>query len=497
MIRLMILLLRQRARRLERQYGWPTALSLGALLMLVLWQLASVVSRLVALGTVSTLGSALAWLWIGWIVTGATTGRDFTWHVRIERLFVFRVPWTRLYVLDLLLGYVSFPLLILALAVTLYGARRGWTASHWAISEIALCVFVLITRLFVSIVRTVLYRGRAFGRPMRIVLVSEVLVVAAMLIIPATLGITSNINPGWTLASIFMSQASAEAVATLLSTAFVLMLVDYAIQRHVTRSGVIRPGRAGRLLGPVHARLLLAGSWPSLLFRVTMLGWLRNRNALLLFLWGTAYGFLYTWFTKANELSYFLSFAWMVLVFHSYLRGNLFGVDQKGVWFYFLLPLPLRNVLRAKSASMTVLQCSMVSAVLIPAVVRHTAGMTSVFAWVCVIGFSASALLVSDIAGQLFSVLHPDPIERGALYSGGMTLGAFVIPTIHVVLAVLYLVAARLTPRFVAPGAAWSFFVGLPIIFAVIRWKALSIWVDRLLARDREEILLQLAAVTP
>jgi hypothetical protein len=357
---------------------------------------------------------------------------------------------------------------------------------------------VLITRLSVSIIRTVAYRGPAFRPATRLALRAGVLVPAALLIVLMARGNLAALNPGQTLASVFTRTSSPGGALTLLSAAFLLILADYAMQRHVIRSGVLRPAPAGALLGRLQERLLLAGPpTPSILWRITMLGWLRNRNALLLFIWGTSYGFLYTWFTNASGLSYFLSFAWMVLIFHSYLRGNLFGVDQKGVWFYFLQPVPLRNVLRAKSASMTVLQSVMVAAVLLPALVRTTVGMTTGFAWVCVLGFAASALLVSDIAGQFFSVLHPDPIERGSLYSGGMTMGAFIIPTIHVVLVLLYLGVAYFAEQAIPKGAALLFMIGFPLILAAIRWKALPVWMNQLLARNREEILFQMSAVTP
>lgn len=450
MTQLAILLLRQRARRLQRQYGWPTALSLGALLLLVFWKLASVASRVLALGT---LEHALAWAWLSWLVMGVVTGRDLTWHVRIERLFLFRVPFVRLYVLDAVLGFVSYPILVLAAGAVLF--RAG--------SMIAFCSAVLLTRAHVSIVRTLLLRGRAFGS------VARMAMLAGAAILPA---------------SLFVSMP---ATAMLPFAALAFLLGDCALQRRVLLSGLLGPAPQRALLGRLQEWLLLAGpSRPSVLWRVTMLGWLRNRNALLLFIWGTAYGFLYTWFTRATGLPYFISFVWMVLIFHSYLRGNLFGIDQKGVWFYFLLPVPLKQVLRAKSASITVLQCVMVSAVLMPALLRVTTGMTTTFAWACVLGFAVSALLVSDIAGQFFSVLHPDPIERGSLHAGGMTLGAFVIPIIHVVLAVLYLVIA-----------VWPFVIGLPLLLAIIRWVALPVWIQQLLRRDREEILSQMSAVTP
>jgi hypothetical protein len=489
MTQLLILLLRQRGRRVERQYGWQMALSLAALLMLVLWRLAVVVSRLFALGSSTTLATAFAWLWTSWMIFGVMTGRDLTWHVRIDRLMLFRVPFYRLYVLDVLLGFVSYPLLALTAGITLYAVRSDWTALHWSASIAAFFALVLLTRLAISMIRTVIYRGHAFRITTRVVLLTAIAALAALTFIPATIAF----NPGRVFARAFLGIETLRGIAFLALSACLLMLVDYAMQRHVVLSGVFRPAAAGAWLARLQERFLLSGSQRSILWRISMLGWLRNRNALLLFIWGTAYGFFYTWLTHATGLSYYLSFAWMVLVFHSYLRGNLFGIDQKGVWMFFVQPLPLRRVLSARSASMSVLQAVMIGAVLLCAVARPTAGMTTPFAWVCVLSFSVSALLAAEVAGQLFSVLHPDPIERGSLYSGGMTFGAFVIPMIHVAMLVLYLVAVNSIPA----RAAWALFIGLPSFLVLIRWRALPIWINRLLSRDREEILMKMSAVTP
>ena len=160
-----------------------------------------------------------------------------------------------------------------------------------------------------------------------------------------------------------------------------------------------------------------------MLWRISLLGWLRNRNALLLLIWGALYGFGYTYFTKVGSQMYFVAFCWMVLIFHSYLRGNLLGVDNRAAWVYYRLPIRIDDAIRAKNSALSFVQMVMVGGVLLSPVLRETQGMTTPIDWIGILSFACCGVLLGEIFGSYFSVLHPEPIERSSLYSGGTTPG--------------------------------------------------------------------------
>ena len=113
------------------------------------------------------------------------------------------------------------------------------------------------------------------------------------------------------------------------------------------------------------------------------------------------------------------------------------------------------------------------------------------------VGFAVAAILSGELAGTVFSLLHAEPIDRTAMYSGGLTIGALAIPAIQLVLAIAYIVAFIAPLRMLPLPAKWIAFLGLPLCLAIICRRALPIWRASLLDRAGDELLAKLSAVTP
>jgi hypothetical protein len=486
MITLARMLLTQKLRKQRRQYGIHVVLTVAALLLLVLWKLSSIFAHVLAFQAPSRLGAGLQAVWIGWAAMGVLTGRDLTWHIRIERLTVFRRPFGLLYALDLLLSLVTYPMFIVFGIVLFYGARTGWPLQHWAAAVAGLLCFVWTVRLVVSIARTLMQRRDALSAAQRVA-------GSVLLVCGAAAMFARVISPGDDLAAVLLH---GQVPAALFGQFCLLLALDFWLQRTIVYSGLAASVRHGAFRRTGSAFVTAGGKWPTTAWRVAMLGMLRNTNVVLLVLWGVAYGFLYTWFQKSADTTYFLMFTWMMLLFHSWIRANLFGVDHRAAWMYFALPVRPVEVVAAKTSALTLLQSLMVAAVLLPALLKPGFGPVTPLQWACVLGFAVSGILLSEILGSVFSLLHPDPIERGAMYSGAMTLGAFVIPGALLVLVILYGVVNALAFRIPIP-ARWIIYLGIPLFLLVIRWRALPVFVQKILAGHRDDFLNQLDAVTP
>ncbi|HEX3109761.1 MAG TPA: hypothetical protein VHU41_11765 [Thermoanaerobaculia bacterium] len=474
------LLLTHRLRSLQRQYGLPVLLTTSAIVAAVVLKLSSIFGHVLAIEPLQRLGPALDSVWVGWLVMGVVTGRDMTWHIRLDRALTFRLPFRRLYLLDTLLAFASVPLLIVFGIVTFYGIRSGWPLRQWPLALIGVVLFVVSVRASVSVVRAVLFSN--LGILPRVAMA-----------VAATVFAAARLVPGDRLARTLRGSAGDLGILSLIVLATVA--IDYPALRKTVYSGLIAPRSVGVT---TKARLLTARphSIPPL-WRASLLGWLRNRSALLLFLWGTTYGFAYTYFMNVSGAVDFVLFTWMVLIFHSYLRGNLLGVDNAGFWQYSLLGVPTDRLLQVKNSTLTLLQSIMAGSVLFAAVLRPTSGVTTATDWACLLGFAVAAILSGELAGTVFSILHSEPIDRTSMYSGGLTMGALAIPAIQLVLAIGYVVAFVAPLRMLPLAAKWIVFLGVPVCLAIIRWRALPIWRASLLERAGEDLLAKLSAVTP
>ncbi len=225
-----------------------------------------------------------------------------------------------------------------------------------------------------------------------------------------------------------------------------------------------------------------------------MLGFLRHRTALLMWVFGVSYGFLFLYFTGDVDQGNCLLFTLMVLLFHGYLRGNLLGVDRNAVWLYFMFPVPVENALRAKNLALTIWQMCMIGAVFLGTALRPAPEMTNAVAWIGVCSYAVSAILLGDVTGNVFSVFFPEPIDRTSRYSGGTATGALVVPTLQAVLMVGYLGYHALAFRYSTPLVASIPEVVLPALLLFVRFALQRWWLHSLLLDHRERILRNLAA---
>jgi hypothetical protein len=187
-----------------------------------------------------------------------------------------------------------------------------------------------------------------------------------------------------------------------------------------------------------------------------------------------------------------MAFAWMGFVFHAYLRGNLLGVDNRAAWLYYMAPLPIDRIIRAKNSSLSALQLVMVAAVLLPAVLRRTPGMTTPIDWAGVLSFALCGVLLGEILGSVYSVLHPQPIDRSSMYSGGTTPGALLVPLIQTIsLAVLVFLGA-LARHSLGALPSLILFALAPATLWIIRGAVLRNWVRKRMLNRREAILRKL-----
>jgi len=488
---LMRLLLKDRWRKLQLQYGWAARLSTCLVLGIGAWMLASVAARLVRDASQEQIVDVLNTLIAAWVIAGVLTGKDLTWHTRLERLLVFRLSFLRLYASALILGFLTFPMLLCFCLLEISVAERsaGHGAMLFALPGFALLVCGV--RAMISLVRTALFRAGALSRPVRYILW---ILIACLIASAVVLGVyhIAGPLPGYQFSSIFLGVQPLEHLALTLVVVGLLIAADYVAQRDLVYSGIAGPLGLRVSRKGAGKFLLLRPSPSRVLWLISLLGWFRNRNALLLLIWGALYGFGYTYFTKAGSQIYFAAFCWMVLIFHSYLRGNILGVDNKGVWLYYVLPFPIENAVRAKNSALSFVQAIMIGGVLLPAVLRATPGMTTAVDWIGILSFAACGVLLGEIFGSIFSVLHPEPIERTSMYSGGTTPGAFLVPLLQTAILAVLLVPAAAARRNLSPLTAVVAFASVPVLLWAVRTVLLRSWVRNRMVSESESIQLKL-----
>ena len=492
MSQLIQLLLRERWRRLELQYGWASRLSVSLLSLMGAWVVAAALSRFLEISSIQQVAAASDRLLAVWIIAGILTGKDLTWHARLDRLIFFHLSFAHLYGSTLLLGLLNYPLVLALglLAATTLKIGAGPAVPIGAV--VGFCLLALIVRLIVSLVRTGLYRSNSLSRRVTALLWTAVAIAATVALLPLLGYDSSGLLPGSAYASVLLGIDPFRHLLQIAAAVPVLAFVDYVVQLEVVYSGTSGPAplRVTRLSRGRF--LLLPGSPSSVLWRIGLLGWLRNRNALLLLIWGGLYGFGYTWFTNSQGQIYYIAFCWMVLIFHGYLRGNILGVDNRSAWLYYTLAVPVETAIRAKNSALSFLQMLMVASVLLPAVLRRTPGMTTTVEWVGVMSFACSGVLLGEMFGSVFSLLHPEPIERGVLYSGGTTPGAIMVPVLQTLILALLIVPAVVVRRSLGTVQAVAVLASAPLLLWIVRTVLLRSWVHNRMIGERETILQKL-----
>ena len=271
-----------------------------------------------------------------------------------------------------------------------------------------------------------------------------------------------------------------------------LLCADFFLQREVVHSGITGPP-ASTASNWFRGRFLLFRPSPAAtLFRLSLLGWIRSPSVVLLMIWGAGYSFVFLWFNKPDGQLEFIGFSWMVLIFHAYLRGNLLGVDHQSAWFYFMLPIPVEETIRAKNSSLSLLQMLVVAVVLLPAVLRTTPGMTGPLEWMAVLSYIYSTILVGEIVGSIISIRRPQPIVRTSLASGGTAVGNYVVAACQGLFLLIFVACNFQLPAVIAV----VLLAGVPAALWLVRSAVLRSWVHREMTRQRDKILFKLSRTT-
>ena len=485
------LLIQERWRKLQVQYGWAARLSICLVLAMATWMLASVSVSLVRAATQEQIAEVFNRLLAIWIIAGTVTGKDLTWHVRLDRLLFFPLSFQLLYGSSLFLALLTFPLTLGLCVLEICVLVKSSGPIAWLAALPAFILLVWGARAIISLIRTALFRSGALTRSIRYMLWLLIACMAISIVLLDHYNLSSAL-PGYHCARIFLGIDPFEHLLPLGIAAALLIAADYIVQHDLVYSGITGP-LVFRTSRKTAGRFLLLRPSPSrVLWRISLLGWLRNRNALLLLIWGALYGFGYTYFTKVGGQMYFAGFCWMVLIFHSYLRGNLLGVDNQAAWVYYRLPIRIDDAIRAKNSALSFVQMVMVGGVLLSPVLRETQGMMTPIDWIGILSFACCGILLGEIFGSYFSVLHPEPIERSSLYSGGTTPGAFLVPVLQTVILAILIVPGAVARRNLGDVPAGILFVSVPVVLLVVRNAVLRLWVQRKMIREQEPILAKL-----
>src|SRR5262249_44916215 len=202
MLLLMRLMLKDRWRKLQLQYGWAARLSTCLILSIGAWMLASLAAHLVRAASQQQVADALNRLIAAWIFVGVLTGKDLTWHARLERFLSFPLSFSRLYGSALILSLLTFPVLLgfCILEISVFARTAGASSLLFALPA-----FVLLLcggRAMVSLTRTALFRARALAGSVRYRLWSLIVLVAASAVVLSLYDITGGL-PGYQYSGIF------------------------------------------------------------------------------------------------------------------------------------------------------------------------------------------------------------------------------------------------------------------------------------------------------
>jgi len=458
-----ILLLRERWRRTQKQMSVIGVASVGALMFGFAWIVAEGWRNFPGAGD-DSIALVVRPAWLCWLIAGVVTGRDLFWHPALHKCRALGLSARRSYLLGVPLGFLSAPLLAVAFVVV---TRAYATLTDGGGRLLALGIaFILASQtamLCISITRNLLLRSEALP--------------ARLLILGAAVVLASVASAMWPLFGLMPSQFSVVDLLAasmrdrswpMLPSVFVallLTLADATIYSVTVHSGLrgdkvfpaawtdgLRSRPRFWKRGGVHA-----------LSSIAMLGWLRNRAAMLLFLWGLGYGFGYVFMTEPESPIGILGLFWMLSIFHSYLRGNLLGVDRRAAWWYSAIPQGLHGGLAAKNRSLSQLQYVMFSGVLLACVASGQPVSREVPTLVALASCAVTMTTVGEIVGSVTSVRWPDPIERASQYSGGTALGAFVVPLALTIVALALAVLLIATPARLSAAAAALIALGIAL----------------------------------
>ncbi len=493
MIWLARLLIREKWRRALAHNGWAGCLSLGLVLAAAAAAGAVAARSLLQNAPPARISTGLNQGWCAWIAAGVLIGKDLTWRIRLERLTIYPIRgFMRLYCLGFVLSFASFPLLLLVVVLQIAGWMLPPSLAGFLCGLVSCGLLAASVQLTVSLVRAAIYQAGFVHRSARLFPILVALIIAGWMAASTVGGYGFERSlPGHQLGRILSGGEPFGPTLFLAGIVLILLIADFTVQRSAVYSGIAGPKGRFRHIMSRGSLLLIHPSWPPALWRVSLLGWIRNRNAMLLMIWGGGYGFLFMYLTKADALLDYMLFGSMVLIFHAHLRGNLLGIDHRGVWLYYMLPMPADEPLKAKNQTLSLLQACMVAAVIIPGFLHPAAGMNTA-AWLSILSYAGSNILIGEISGSFFSLRHPEPIERASQFSGGMTAGALTIPLLQLLFLAAFMMSTDLSRLFLPPWALWLQLGLTPALLWFIRARVLPGWIRKTMVDERKVILAKL-----
>jgi hypothetical protein len=492
MMTLARLLFRDRWRKLNRHYGRVEYGSASLVLILFGWLGAVSASRYVRQATASHLELQMSAIWISWVLMAAVTGKDLCWRIGLERIRALPSPgFLRIYISTFILGFLSFPLLT-GLCVIQYWVwlRGGLRFTHVATTLIGYLLFVSTARLSGSLGRSVLHFGKYLSPLHKRAAALLAWMLAAFSLISFLRPEIGVPHPGQLFGQLIATEACVYPFAGMGLGFLLLALVDFILKRDLTYS-CVQLMTPGLRLVPFSTMFMLYPFWPGPIFRIGILGWLRSRTAFMLFLWGGAYSFLWTFFSKPGEASYFILFTFMNMIFHCYLRGNLLGIDRAAAWFYYRFPVRVEKALSSKSLSLSFLQGCMIAALFVAGFLRTRPYVTAMD-WIALFSYAVSAILFGEISGFFFSILYPESIDRTSQFDGGATAGNIAVGLLQFAFMIFFFQMVRNARHFEAHGYYWGLFLAVPLFLGAIRTVVLKTWVHQTMWAKREIILKKL-----
>jgi len=357
-------------------------------------------------------------------------------------------------------------------------------------------LLVASIRLIGSLGRAALLRGGALPKTRRLMLFSVILILAGWIAASLFHSGWAVFLPGYQFGLVLTGTSFLSPLLLLAGLVLLLALADSGFQQDIALSGIAGPAAPDRRWLSQGSLLLARAGAPAVLWRISLMGWLRHRNALMMLIFGSLYSFCFAYFTEPEGMFLFYAFCWMVLVYHAYLRGNLLGVDHESVWLYYMFPRPADQALRAKNRTLSLLQAGMMTSVVLPALFHLVPG-TDASSWLSLMSYAYSSLLLDDIIGSYFSLRYPDSIERSSQFSGGMTAGALALPLINLLFVAAFIPAAGLARRFATPAVFWLLLAAAPSSLWLIRSALLPAWIRKTMLRDREVLIAKLRVISP
>lgn len=488
------ILLVERMRKLNLHYGWGGYISSSLALFVLGWaglDWAGPYAKNAGFGLVE---SFLIALWVGWFLFASFTGKDFSWRINREKILALPSPgFIQLHLLTFILGFLSFPLILfLIVAQFLALPKTGLGIDSVLAVLIGYIFFVTSVRLSASLARAVVHQLRYLPQSLR----SFAALVSVLITVGSVASVfhsgVRELHPGHLYGLMLSGKQYLYPLSSLVLWTALLGLADLVIQHNLIYSGIRGPLASRNRMMHRCSILLFHPAWPGPLLRVGILGWLRSRSALLLFIWGGAYSFLWTIYSRPDDVFYFFLFIWMNLLFHSYLRGNLLGMDRVCIWFYYMLPSPIDRALSSKSLSLSLLQgCMLLS--LLAAGFLQTSTVFNVDDWGRILSYAISGIVFGEICGFYFSIKYPDSIDPKSQFDGGTTVGALIVPVLQILFLFLFIMISGQARQSHIPAMNWALLLAVPMFLFAARFAVLRTWVSKAMLEDREVILKKIA----